>query len=334
VPTWTIADHINNPRDTAKLERITMNTIKLLMNSMALISMLLETTSARRSKCGTEVHSNPKDPILPHSAHLMRRQNVHNKFQPKPLKVNVQTHVITGGGPKVNAFNKESTEVWKRNLNEAFASVGISFEFRETKFHQDEDLSSKFNVFEDPLGIIDFESPELLQIVVAEEIFNPNMDPDDILYGKSNFPWNTRKDTHLDFVRMAAFAMPPADSATLAHEVGHWFGLYHTFAFGCPIVKPNALNTSHHGDYVKDTLTGKKIFEKFNGQQCHALNIPDSTLCTMSGKSTPEPYPVDNFMSYTPARCQNKFTPGQGARMHAMWSWRTKGAGPKFNTLY
>ncbi|MET0520931.1 MAG: zinc metalloprotease [Jiangellaceae bacterium] len=97
-------------------------------------------------------------------------------------------------------------------------------------------------------------------------------------------------------------AAPYNEGDTLTHEVGHWFGLYHTFENGC--VAP--------GDAVFDTpyqADGDNIFE---------CNESDDT-CPAPGRD-----PVHNFMSYGDDPCLDRFTLGQSIRMTLVWlAYRT-----------
>jgi hypothetical protein len=108
---------------------------------------------------------------------------------------------------------------------------------------------------------------------------------------------------------------------TTVHEVGHWFGLLHTFE-GTTCAKDN------YGDYVDDTPQQKEA-----SAGCPADTqdtCPDSGVSKSSGeKPGPQGYagpdPVHNFMDYSNNDCMNQFTDGQTARMLNMWDMYRKG---------
>lgn len=86
---------------------------------------------------------------------------------------------------------------------------------------------------------------------------------------------------------------------TTSHEIGHWFGLYHTFNNGC------GGDVCTDGDYVCDTPPQAE--PSFN---CATLN-------TCSNDNPDENDLKENYMNYTPDNCQNMLTQGQKDRMHA-----------------
>ncbi|MGI5206660.1 zinc metalloprotease [Spirillospora sp. CA-108201] len=122
------------------------------------------------------------------------------------------------------------------------------------------------------------------------------------LLGWSTFPWKYKAEPQMDGVTVHYASMPGGSienfnkgfSAT--HEVGHWLGLYHTFQDGC----------SDQGDRVADTPAER---DPTNG-------------CPSSKDTCPAPGedPVHNYMDYSYDTCMTSFTPGQGARIHNVWT--------------
>jgi hypothetical protein len=123
--------------------------------------------------------------------------------------------------------------------------------------------------------------------------------------------------------------MPPhqGNIALLAHEVGHWLGLYHIFEDGCPTKERN-----NEGDLVRDTALGLET--QYQDGKCSADVIPAKSLCTRPGAKQPESYPIENIMSNSPMNCRTSFTEGQFARMRDMYSWRIRKQGIDPNRIY
>lgn len=87
---------------------------------------------------------------------------------------------------------------------------------------------------------------------------------------------------------------------TLAHEVGHYLGLYHTFHEGCDEFLPGK-NCSDNGDKLCDTPPAVETYGCVPG------------LDTCGSDSTTDD--VQNFMSYSSDTCMAHFTPDQIERM-------------------
>ncbi len=90
----------------------------------------------------------------------------------------------------------------------------------------------------------------------------------------------------------------------LAHEMGHYLGLLHTFS----IKNCQNTNCNTDGDGVCDTPP-----QSVPGGSCTAPQNSCSSD-TLSGFTTDVPDLNSNFMSYSGA-CTNEFTPGQAAKM-------------------
>jgi|TARA_R110000782_G_scaffold270482_1_gene371729 PKD repeat protein len=86
---------------------------------------------------------------------------------------------------------------------------------------------------------------------------------------------------------------------TTTHELGHWFGLYHTFNNGCGI------DTCTDGDYVCDTPP--QASPSFN---CNTLNTCSNDIPDLNDLK-------ENYMNYTPDACKDMFTAGQKQRIQA-----------------
>lgn len=108
-----------------------------------------------------------------------------------------------------------------------------------------------------------------------------------------------------DGVVLAAALLPDGGNATydqgdsLVHEIGHWLGLYHTFANDCG-------DGDNAGDMVRDTPA--QLGANFG---C----APAIDTCP----NQPGEDPVHNFMGYGTDACLTEFTPGQYQRMRAQY---------------
>lgn len=108
-------------------------------------------------------------------------------------------------------------------------------------------------------------------------------------------------------VEAAGLGDAPAEVADLAHEMGHYLGLYHTFEGGC--LNANCLTD---GDRVCDTPP-----DRATNAAC-----PFNSCATDADDASPNnPLTADvadagwNFMDYSPQTCYSGFSTGQGLRM-------------------
>ena len=86
---------------------------------------------------------------------------------------------------------------------------------------------------------------------------------------------------------------------TTTHEIGHWFGLYHTFNGGCGI------DTCTDGDLVCDT---PPVANPNFG--CPTINSCSNDIPNVNDQ-------IQNYLDYSDDNCKNIFTNGQKQRMHA-----------------
>jgi hypothetical protein len=243
--------------------------------------------------------------------------------------------IIKGGGENVNALDKDSAVKMEQNLNAAFNKHNIHIKLVATQIIDNAELSKDYNAHKDPLNLV-LKDKTLMQVIVVEKVYDqyPGYDKVYPKGGMSFLPFPVEGLKGLDVTYMTAGALSGPTKSVLIHEIGHWLGLFHTFQVnnGCPAATSSSVTQTSHGDYVLDTSLGS--FFKMNPltTRCEGFKVPETALCTLQGNSKPEPYPLSNYMSYSP--CHSEFTEGQVRRMKAMWAWRSQGQGPRGDTIY
>ncbi len=101
------------------------------------------------------------------------------------------------------------------------------------------------------------------------------------------------------------FGKNEADNCVLTHEIGHYFGLYHTFEGGC-----SNNNCVQDGDHVCDTPPDQSTAWLPCGTPANTCSTD-----TQSGFSTDQEDMTINYMDYATISCYNAFTSGQNDRM-------------------
>lgn len=124
-----------------------------------------------------------------------------------------------------------------------------------------------------------------------------------VIYGFASFP-GTDEERDGIMCRFDVFSNP-ALSRILAHEMGHYFMLYHTFHRGCTGITSSSCTVQ--GDMCCDT----KAHVDYSGSH---LVCSDTLTCI--GDTLTYFYPVSqNHMNYTPNSCRKIFTDEQAIRM-------------------
>jgi hypothetical protein len=209
--------------------------------------------------------------------------------------VNVYFHVVTDG--TYGDLSDAQVASQMRVLNNAFAPWGWSFNLAAT------DRTVNAEWFNDCYSN-DRQMKNALHQGSGDDLNIYSCVPGPYL-GFATFPSNYSSQPNLDGVVILYSSLPRGgepnyeEGDTATHEVGHWFGLYHTFQNGC----------SKNGDYVGDTPSEKSpAFECQIGRD------------SCDGPRYPGLDPVENFMDYSYDSCMFQFTPGQDARMDEMFT--------------
>jgi hypothetical protein len=140
-----------------------------------------------------------------------------------------------------------------------------------------------------------------LNVYVTDIIPPKNQNVKGKILGFATFPFTYRMQPTMDGIVLNYRVVPGSDvpnynvGHVLAHETGHWLGLFHTFTGGCD----NPFN-----DLVTDTP--------------RETPPTPGNYCPVNRDSCPKDPgldPVHNHMAYTGDSCRTEFTPGQVAFM-------------------
>ena len=215
-------------------------------------------------------------------------------FDP-PLQIGVVFHVLSG--PALEGDVSESVLLDQMSaLNDAYGPAGMHFNLAEVRRYPgspyfaggcfpttEQGIRMKSELAVDPARFVNVYTCKLDLPYIAGYGTLPNEYPEgDHQHG-----------IIVDYGTVPGSAAPLDLGHTLVHEMGHYFGLFHTFEGGC----------AEPGDGVADTPA--------EASPAYGCPIGRDT-CADAGAD-----PVANFMDYSDDRCTNQFTPLQNARIQA-----------------
>lgn len=230
--------------------------------------------------------------------------------------INVIVHVMNSdSGTPPNGVTQSTVNDAIAELNSNFGGTGFTFTLANTRFHNDSNyhfipcynpnnsnwyaaiLSMKDQYAEDPANNCN--------------IFVTCQDPSrfGVLLGIGTFPWDTDALANRGGLWMNG-AYFGAGERTLAHEMGHCLGLWHTHhgvseVTSCGSCYEFASNPSDvRGDFCSDTPPTPTNFN---------CAPPGGSDCQGAAWGPTQP---ENYMGYAPDNCYTTFTGQQEKRMH------------------
>ncbi len=239
------------------------------------------------------------------TARLVREYRAEGAFGPaqsrlaEPLTVPVAVHVMRAG---LGADQGNVPDAWIEaqvdTLNATFAGLGVRFALALVQrvdrpdWYQGLTLGSPAEA--DMKGALALDPARVLNLYTAS-------------LGLDYLGWATLPDNRAETDRDQGVvvldqSLPGGDAEpynlghTATHEVGHWAGLYHTFAGGC----------SAASDGVEDTPRQRR--------STSGCPSPAPDTCPLD----PGLDPVHNYMDYSDDACMTEFTAGQFDRARAM----------------
>ena len=213
-----------------------------------------------------------------------------------PLQINVVFHVLSGASLEGNL--SESTLADQVSvINTAYQSSGLQFRIAEVRRYPNSPYFAG-GCFPTTESGIRMKSELAVDSARFVNIYTCKLDLPYIAgYGTlpDEFPeGDPRHGLVIDYAAISGGSAPLDLGHTLVHELGHYFGLLHTFQGGC----------ADPGDGISDTPA-----EASPAYGCQFGR--DS--CPQAGLD-----PINNYMDYSEDQCTDRFTALQGERMRAL----------------
>lgn len=198
----------------------------------------------------------------------------------------------------LNSVSESAIQTAIGEANTTFAEANLEFFIcQPTEQYVHHSLSNFKPLNESQLKQL-FYSPGVINFYIFNSLEANSGTP---LCGYAKFPGGT------DMVFMDKNCLN--DGSTLVHELGHFFGLYHTHG-NAPQTNElvNGSNCTIAGDDVCDTPADPNLKSLVDSDCIYVANIMDNNG---------EPYQPDptNVMSYAPAPCRYQFSEGQIERI-------------------
>ncbi len=225
----------------------------------------------------------------------------------------------------------KSIELQLNTLNDVYEKFGIKFENEEKdNIINYKSANHRVLITDDKFNEIVSKSvlPEKYLNIFVSELYTETGSE---ILGISSFPKEVNDGIILNPVTLIGYpgVSVYGEGKTLVHEVGHYFGLYHTFNMNselCPLKKCNTCDDKIYyngcdyfkklngkvinGDFISDTPSQKFCNKSFCTHTNEVINCDGNDICD-SCPQEPGVDNINNFMDYVPDLCMNNFTEGQ-----------------------
>ena len=271
--------------------------------------------------CGTRHYSDEEVSVLEAEqmeALMSGRMRLRTDYTTTPPQIRVHFHVISDGRNGIVSPAVLNATINK--LNQIFSggeggyNVGLSFVWGNAVNGQPVVYSNRSWYSAKPGSKAEAEMKQTIasrpendpHTVLNIYTNSPGVYYGGTLLGWATFPWELAGNRLMDGIVMNHIALNHGGSTSynsgdvVAHETGHWLGLYHTFQGGCT-GSTNYDGTTGLGDLVDDTAP-----EASSASGCPV----GRDTCAGDG-----PDPITNYMDYSSDSCQTGFSSGQNARI-------------------
>lgn len=282
----------------------------LQFHSLIIVALLLSPAifgQITDSECGTEIDETNYDQLVELNERWQDRasNSLQKTYGGTTFFVPVKMHIIRQNSGLGGATEAEALAALDR-MNAFYIDASIHFYLcSDISFINN---SNYYDYDKTQMDLLDatYSQANVVNIYVANSATSSGSG----ICGHAQFPGG------LDFILVTTSCMN--NGSTLAHEMGHYLGLYHTHttSFGSEAV--NGSDCSTQGDLICDTPADPNLSGEVNNDGC----IYEGTSIDENGQSySPQ---VTNLMSYAAKECRIEMTEGQLDR--ALWTLQNERA--------
>jgi Pregnancy-associated plasma protein-A len=267
--------------------------------------LLLHAAIAQKSDCGTRT---PAIPLLVNPAWESQLRIQYTS----PLLMKVFVRVIANDDGTLRAAQDTSVMKQLENMRQFYAAHDICFILAGIEQLNSTDLNTH-NADTEEGDLAAFLIPGLLNIFIHRTLFDDKGSLNGIAYGIPNY--------YLSVVSSAIneTGNNVGNRSTTAHEMGHCFGLLHTFEtnYGVENIRRSApcVNCFSAGDLLCDTEADPHS-DTYNtaNEITNCVFSDPSTTQNCNGSQLQYRMNPRNVMAYGERTCRDLFTDGQGGR--------------------
>lgn len=257
-------------------------------------------TQSQTIACGTHV-SKMDAAAFDHTAFNAYQQNRATQRNNKKISIGITIHIVE---TVQGAANIEIQKLYDEldAVNRFFSTAGISFFYcGAPRFIQGKEIYT----YDQATAELNNRNAvaETINIYYLDDIGDTQLSQ--FACGISQFPWRGKLRDRFIIMQKSC----STDGAVLAHELGHYFGLFHTHETFRGRELVNGSNCDNAGDLLCDTPADPNLGNTGLNGCTYEANFVDAN----GERYRPSPA---NIMSYSPSRCQSNFSPNQNDLMN------------------
>ena len=210
-----------------------------------------------------------------------------------PININIVRHSDQSGG-----FDPSLVKETLDTVNARYLAAGLQFELCDAISFIDRDILYDFDRSLYLDSLISYNQEGVINVFYINKV----VDDASIFCGFASFPW---RDSEYVVVKNSC----ALNGSTLAHELGHYFGLYHTHETALGIELADGSNCVFAGDELCDTPADPRLGTGNVDIECEYTGMSRDGN---GDRFQPDP---TNIMSYSRKECRTYFSPEQLARI-------------------